>query len=81
MKDNKTSLSRNYVAKHLHKANNRYAVHANKRESLLTNTISRELDESLFNELKSQGNEGFDLCDFHLADVGCSSISIPNEED
>jgi len=72
---------RSPVAKFMHKANNRYAVHANKRESLLTNTLSRELDESLFNELKSQGNEGFDLGDFHLADIGCSSISISDVED
>lgn len=66
----------NYVAKYLHKANNRYAVHVNKRESLLADAMDKEIDESLFIGLKSQGNE-----EFLLTDVGCSSISISDDED
>jgi hypothetical protein len=66
----------NYVAKNLHKANNRYAVHENKRESLLADAMDKELDETAFIGLKCQGNE-----EFSLTDIGTSSISISDEED
>lgn len=67
---------RSPVAKFMHKANNRYAVHKNKRESLLADAMDKELDESLFIESESQGNE-----DNYLDDVGCSGISISNVEE
>lgn len=69
-------MRNNYVAKHLHKANNRYAVHENKRESLLADAMDKELDETAFIGLKCQGNE-----EFSLTDIGISSISISDEED
>lgn len=71
----------NYVAKHLHKANNRYAVHENKRESLLANAMDKELDETAFIGLKYQGNEEIVWEDNSLTDISCSSISISDEED
>ena len=70
------SSSRNPVAKFMHKANNRYAVHENKRESLLANAMDKELDETAFIGLEYQGNE-----DNVLTDVGCSGISISDEEE
>lgn len=64
------------VARFMHKANNRYAVHANKRESLLADAMDKELDETAFIGLKCQGDD-----EFLLTDVGCSSISISDEEE
>ncbi len=61
----------NPVAKHLHKANNRGCFHEEKREKLLSDTVNKELDESVFNELESLGNGGFSL-----GDIGCSSINV-----
>ena len=66
----------NYVAKHLHKANNRYTVHENKRESLLADAMDKEIDETIFIELECQGNDGN-----VLDNIGCSSVSISNEEE
>lgn len=64
------------VAKFMHKANNRYAVHENKRESVLADAMDKELDESLFIQLESQGKG-----EFSLTDVGCSGISISDGEE
>lgn len=71
----------NYVAKHLHKANNRSAVHENKRESLLADAMDKELDETAFIGLECQGNDGIVLEDNSLGDIGCSGISISDEEE
>ena len=76
MKPNKASLPRNPVAKFMHKANNRYAVHENKRESLLADAMDKELDETAFIGLKCQGNDDFDL-----SDIGTSSIYISDVDD
>lgn len=64
------------VAKFMHKANNRYTVHENKRESLLTGAMDKELDETAFIGLKCQGND-----ENALDDVGCSGVSISDEEE
>lgn len=40
----------------------------------LTDAVSKEIDESVFNELESLGNDGFSL-----GDIGCC-ISISDEE-
>lgn len=66
---------RSPVAKHLHKANNRNCFHEEKRDKLLSDAVNKELDESVFNELESLGNESFSL-----GDIGCLGISISDEE-
>lgn len=67
---------RSPVAKFMHKANNRYAVHENKRKSLLADAMDKELDEAAFIGLECQGND-----ENVLDDVGCSGISISDEEE
>ena len=62
---------RSPVAKHMHKANNRGCFHEEKRDKLLSDRLDKELDESLFYELESQGFESFSL-----DDIVCSSINI-----
>ena len=59
----------NLPAKHMHKANNRGCFHEEKRDKLLSNVVNKELDESLFNGLESQGNDGF-------GDIGCSTLNV-----
>lgn len=76
VKENKASLPRNYVAKHLHRANNRSCFHENKRESLLADAMDKELDETTFIGLECQGND-----ENVLDDIGCSGISISDEEE
>ena len=61
----------NLPAKHMHKANNRGCFHEEKRDKLLSDSLDKELDESLFYELKSLGNGGFSL-----GDIGCNSINV-----
>ncbi len=65
----------NLTAKHLYKANNRNCFHEEKRDKLLSDVANKELDESVFNELESLGNESFSL-----GDIGCCSVSISDEE-
>lgn len=65
----------NLTAKHLHKANNRGCFHEEKRDKLLSDAVNKELDESVFNELESLGND-----ENVLGDIGCSGISISDEE-
>ena len=72
---------KNPVAKFMHKANNRYAVHKNKRESLLADAMDKELDETAFIGLKCQGNDEIVWEDNSLTDVGRSGISISDEEE
>lgn len=72
---------RSPVAKFMHKANNRYAVHENKRESLLADAMDKEIDETAFIGLKCQGNDEIVWEDNSLTDIGCSSISISDVED
>jgi len=70
----------------MHKANNRGCFHEEKRDKLLSDVVNRELDESVFNELESQGNEGlivmmngsvieFDK-DYELPCIGCSNLTV-----
>ena len=59
----------NFPAKHLHKANNISCFHEENRDKLLSDAVNKELDESVFNELESQGNDGF-------GDIGCSNLNV-----
>ena len=53
----------NLPAKLIHKANNRGCFHEEKRDKLLSDAVNKELDESVFNELESLGNDGCSLGD------------------
>ena len=74
MKPNKASLPRNPVAKFMHKANNYGCFHEEKRDKILLAMAEKEGEEALLLYLDSYE----DRC---LNDVGCSSVSISNEEE
>lgn len=72
---------RNYVAKHLYKAN-KPSVIASKKTSLLLDASLRDCEKDLASELVDKGimasDDALQGC---LDDVGCSGISIADEED
>ena len=61
----------NLPAKHMHKANNRGCFHEEKRDKLLSDTVNKGIDESVFHGILSHG---FD--DFSLGDIGCSTLNV-----
>lgn len=69
-------LPRNPVAKFMHKANNYGCFHEEKRDKILLEMAEKEGEESLLLYQEFYNDE--DKC---LNDVGCSSISVDDEED
>lgn len=77
----KNKSFRNPVAKHMHKAN-KPAVIASTRRSKLLDASLRDGEEDLANELlDSEIMYSDDALQGCLDDLGCSSISIADEED
>lgn len=74
-------LTRNYVAKHLYKAN-KPSVIASKKSSLLLDATLRDAAEDLTSELVDEETMHLDdTLQGYLDDVGCSSIEVADEED